>query len=91
LTKCVPARPSRVASRFICSTNFSSLPAMSSASAIDASLPDWMMTPCRSSSTVTALRGSMNMREPSAFHARCDTSTICDGVMVFARRAAKTQ
>ena len=64
---------------------------MSSASAIDASLPDWMMTPWRSSSTVTVLRGSMNMREPSVFHARCDTSTVCDAAMVFARRAAKTQ
>ena len=62
---------------------------VASATAIEASLPDWMMTPWSSSSTDTAFRGSMNIREPSAFHACCDTCTICDGVIVFARNAPK--
>ena len=47
--------------------------------------------PRSSSSTDTALRGSMNMREPSAFHARSDTFTICDGTIVFARSAPNTR
>ncbi len=53
---------------------------------------DCTMTPCRSSSTDTALRGSMNMREPSTFHAVCDTFTICDGRIAFcaARRRQGT-
>src|SRR5690349_521464 len=71
-------------------TNSSSLPDTSSASAIAASLPDCTISPRTSSSTVTALRGSMNMREPAAFHARGDTFTICDGVIVLARSAANT-
>ncbi len=33
----------------------------------------------------------MNMREPSAFHARSDTLTICDGTIVFARSAPNTR
>ena len=63
--------PRRAASAFILATNASSLPPVSSASAIDASLPDWMIMPRTSSSTETARRGSMNIREPSARHARC--------------------
>jgi len=57
------------------STNAASLPEMSSASAMQASLPDWITMPRISSSTVTALRGSRYMREPGARHARCDTGT----------------
>ena len=68
-------------------TNASSLPPTSSARAIDASLPDCTIMPFISSSTVTDLRGSMNMREPSAFHAFCETFTICDGTMAFCRSA----
>ncbi len=47
--------------------------------------------PRSSSSTDTARRGSMNMREPSAFHARSDTFTICEGTIVFARSAPNTR
>jgi len=53
-----------------------------SASAIEASLPDWMIMPRSNSSTETARRGSMNIREPSARQARSDTGTGCDGVIV---------
>ena len=82
--------PRRAASVFIFATNASSLPPASSASAIDASLPDCTIMPRSNSSTDTARRGSMNMREPSARHARSDTLTICDGVIVFARSAPNT-
>ncbi len=71
-------------------TKASSVPPTTSASAIDASLPDWTIMPRRSSSTETARRGSMNMRDPSAFHARCDTSTICEGTIALLRNAPKT-
>ena len=67
--------PRRAASRFIICTNTSSLPATASASAMQASLPDCTTMPRISSSTVTGLRGSMNMREPGAFQARVDTFT----------------
>jgi len=67
--------PSRAVSAFIFATNASSLPPTSSASAIDASLPDCTIIPRSSSSTVTGMRGSMNMREPSAFQAACETGT----------------
>ena len=45
-------------------TKASSLPAMASASAMQASLPDCTIMPCIRSSTVTGCFGSMNMREP---------------------------
>jgi hypothetical protein len=80
LTKWVFFMPSRAASRFIRSANASSDPATVSASAMLASLPDWTITPCSSSSTLTAFFGSMNMREPSARQAFSDTLTICEGV-----------
>jgi hypothetical protein len=41
-----------------------------------ASFPDCTIIPLRSSSTLTGLFGSMNMREPSLFDARGDTATI---------------
>ncbi len=41
-----------------------SVPAMCSASASVASLPDCVSTPCTSTSTGTGLAGSMKLREP---------------------------
>ena len=61
------ARPISRARSVISSANLSSLPAMPSASAMQASLADWMMTPCRRSSTDTRLWIGMNMLD------------VCDG------------
>ncbi len=58
------AMPRSVAVLFIMSAKASSLPAMCSDRATDASLPDWMMMPCSRSLTVTWLPTLMNMREP---------------------------
>jgi hypothetical protein len=85
------ARPRRAASAFIFSANAASLPAMSSASAIEASLPDCTIIPRRSSSTLTAFFGSTNIREPSACHAAVDTVTGCDGVIDLSRSAANAR
>ena len=87
--KCVFFMPMRCASRFIICTNASSDPAMASASAMQASLPDCMIMPCNSSSTLTGLFGSMNMREPGCFQARSDTATTWSGVSVFCLSAPK--
>jgi hypothetical protein len=54
---------------------------------MQASLPDWTIAPRSSSSTVTGLRGSMNMREPAACHAFSDTGTDCAGASAFSRSA----
>ena len=56
---------------------------MASASAMQASLPDWVIMPCSNSSTRTGFLGSMNMREPGAFQARSDTGTTCSRLSVF--------
>ena len=77
--------PSRCASRVIASANASSPPATASASAMLASLPDWMIMPRTSSSTVTGMRCSMNMRDPSALRARSDTGTTSAGINRFWR------
>ena len=90
LAKLVLARPRRFASAFIRAANAASEPATSSASATDASLPDCTIIPWISSSTDTALRGSMNIREPSARHAASETLTICDGVIALSRSAPNT-
>ena len=82
--------PRRAASRFIICTNASSLPATASASAMHASLPDCTTMPRISSSTVTGLRGSMNMREPEAFHARGETFTCWSGAILRSRSATNT-
>ena len=58
--------PMRRASAFICWAKASSLPETASARMMAASLPDWMISPCSSSSTVAGLRGSTNIREPMA-------------------------
>ena len=55
--------PSSRARVVISSANSSSLPAMPSASAMQASLPDWMMTPRSRSSTFTRLWIGANMVE----------------------------
>ena len=67
--KCV-FMPSRSASRFMSWHEHFLAPAIASASAMQASLPDCTTMPLISSSTVTGLRGSMNMREPGARQAR---------------------
>ena len=69
--------PMRSASLFMRSTNAGSDPAMASASAMQASFPDWMIIPCSSSSTVTGFLGSMNMREPETRQARSETAIVC--------------
>ncbi|MNV62228.1 hypothetical protein D3C71_1547650 [compost metagenome] len=56
--------PRRAAVSFIMSAKASSLPAMYSARAILASLPDWMITPCSRSSTLAWLFSGRNMVEP---------------------------
>ena len=61
---------------FINSANSSSLPAAYSAKATLASLPDWMITPFNSASTLTSLPTSMNMREPCMRHAFSLTITL---------------
>ena len=73
LTKLVFVMPSAWACWFIIVAYAASLPATASAIATEASLPDWMIMPLRSSSTLTGLRGSMNMREPRVFQADCET------------------
>ena len=83
--------PSRCASRFIICAKTSSDPPTSSASATVASLPDCTIMPCSSSSTVTGFRGSMNIREPPDFHARCETVTVCSSVIAFFFSASKTR
>jgi hypothetical protein len=67
--------PSRAACWFIMSANALSLPAMCSASATLASLPDWMMTPRIRSSTDTRVPSRMNMREPGVCQALTLTGT----------------
>src|SRR5487761_2098738 len=73
------------------STNASVVPAISSESATVASLPDCTMTPRISSSTVTGLRGSMNIRDPPVRHAFSETGTTCPRSIVFAFSAWKTR
>jgi hypothetical protein len=53
---------------------------MVSASATQASLPDCTITPRMSSSTLTGLLGSMNMREPSMRQALVETGTTWSGL-----------
>ena len=60
---------------------------MTSASAMQASLPDCTIMPRSNSSTDTGLFGSMNMRDPGAFQARSDTGTAFSGVSVFCFKA----
>src|SRR4029450_5394751 len=60
-------RPSSRARLVISSAKVDSLPEMPSASAIQASLADWMIAPCRRSSTATLLLIGMNMLD------------VCDG------------
>ncbi len=57
-------RPSSRARSFIMRANVASLPAMPSAIAMQASLPDCTITPCRRSITFTRLFSGANMVEP---------------------------
>ena len=56
-----------------------------------ASLPDCTIMPRSRSATVTGLLGSMNMREPPAFHAFSETATVAAGSSLPSRIAAKTR
>jgi hypothetical protein len=67
------------------------VPAIASASATHASFPDWTIMPLISSSTATGLFGSMNMREPSLFHARVETGTTWSVFSVFCLSALKVR
>ncbi len=67
LPKVALASPISRARLVIISANLSSLPAMPSASTMQASLADWMMTPCSRSSTDTWLWIGTNMLD------------VCDG------------
>src|SRR6185369_4641717 len=82
--------PMRAASRFISFTNASSAPAAASASAMHASLPDCTTMPRTRSSTLTGLRGWMNMRDPGARQARSETFTCCSSVSFLSRSAWNT-
>ncbi len=81
--------PRRSASRFIIATKASSDPAIRSASAMQASLPDCTIMPRISSSAVTGRRGSMNMREPGARQAFSETLTCSSRASFFSFSAAK--
>jgi hypothetical protein len=83
--------PRRCASRFIICAKTSSEPPIASASAMHASLPDCTIMPRINSSTVTGRLGSMNMREPLAFHAFVDTGTVLSSVSFFSLSAWKTR
>src|SRR5215475_13575474 len=64
LMKCDRVRPSSRARLFIISANCGSLPAMPSASVMQASLPDCTMTPYRRSVTFTRLLSGANIAAP---------------------------
>ena len=68
--------PRRFALVFINCTNVSSVPAMRSASAMVASLPDCTIMPKIRSCTDTGLPSSMNVRDPSERQACSLTVTI---------------
>ena len=88
--KCVSFMPRRCACSFMSAANEASLPPTASARATEASLPDCTIMPWISSSTVTGLRGSMNMREPPVRQAVSDTGTCCSRVRRFSSSALKT-
>ncbi|MDT4823581.1 hypothetical protein FQZ97_568110 [compost metagenome] len=88
--KCVLRMPRRSASWFMSEANALSLPPTASARATDASLPDCTIMPWFSSSTVTGLRGSMNMREPPVRQACSETGTVCSSVRRFSSSALNT-
>ncbi len=83
--------PRRSASRFIRPAKASSEPAICSASAMQASLPDCTIMPRISSSAVTGRLGSMNMRDPGARQAFSDTLTCCSSASFFSFSAANTR
>ena len=91
LRKCVPLMPKRLASAFIISAKPSSLPPMASASVMAASLPDCTIRPLIKSLTLAGLRGSKNMREPSAFQPFSDTVSIWSGLSVPLSSALKVR
>ena len=83
--------PRRCASRFIICAKFSSPPAMASASAMQASLPDCTIMPLIRSSTFTCVPTWMNMREPPVFQARSETGTAWSIFSVPCLSAAKVR
>ncbi len=84
------ASPRRCASRFISATNASSEPATASASATAASLPDCTIMPRRRSGTATDFPAAMNMRDPEAFAAACETVMGRAASSLVSRSAWKT-
>ena len=86
-------RPQACACRFIIATNWSSVPPTASASATDASLPDWTIMPCSSSCTVGVIVVSMNISEPPPLRssqARSDTGIFWSRASFLSRKAVKT-
>ena len=83
--------PRRCASRFIICAKLSSLPAMASDSATQASLPDWTIIPLIRSSTFTCVSTWMNIREPCAFQAFSETVIIWSSWIVPCLSAAEVR
>ena len=69
----------------------SSEPAMASARATQASLPDCTIMPWSNSLTVTGVCGSMNILEPGTFQALGDTGMVWSRVSVLPLTAAKAR
>ena len=72
LMKYVPCKPSSAACWFIRSANAASLPAMCSAIATVASLPEEMTTPRSSSAMLTGRRGSIHINDEPLNTGFCD-------------------
>ena len=81
----------RCAVRFIVAAKASSVPPMASASATEASLPDWITMPLNRSSTDTPLFTGTKLREPWVRQARSDTVTGCCREIVFCASASATR
>ena len=77
--------------RFIIAANWSSLPPMASASATEASLPDWITMPLNKSSTDTPLFTGTKLRDPWVRQARSEIVTGCCSVSVFCASASATR
>ena len=90
-SKWVFLRPRRAASLFISWAKASSEPAMASARATQASLPDCTIMPWSNSLTVTGVCGSMNILEPGTFQALGDTGMVWSRVSVLPLTAAKAR
>ncbi len=90
LRKFVLRMPRRRAYSFINSAKAASVPAVYSARATEASLPDWMIMPRISWSTRTRVPTSMNMREPPVRQARSLTVTMSSSAISPLRSSLNT-